>query len=466
MMTTGGQASGRSPRDGDVRGACLDVAERLAAAGGAGTAVAVLLEHGGRLRCAAVAGAAQVRDNLPCDAGAPGRALATARDAAGRPGEGSVLPPGAPETALPVVTGGRVASVVVVGGAAPAGAALLAEARACAAALGSRLAAAPAPAETPARRLLRDLARLSALEAPAEIGAAVLDAALVVTPLDSALLAVRGRDGALRPRWATGPLAGVLRDVPLAMLEDAVRDGASWRTAGSDGAPALAALRERGARTVIAAGLSAGEGEPDGILLGGARRAVRLTTGEAELLELLAAHAAGALRAAGRLATLRRRAESDPLTGLGHHATFHAALAGAHRRPRTAVVLCDLDGFKALNDTRGHLHGDDVLRGVAAALEGALRRGDRLFRIGGDEFAALVAVESAEEAREAGQRLRAAVEDAGLGVSVSVGVAVPGEGEPDHAVLARADRALYRVKATGRDGVAVAEDAAAASPAT
>jgi diguanylate cyclase (GGDEF)-like protein len=465
-MTSGGQVSGCGPRASDVPGACLDVAERLAGAGGPGTAVAVLLERGGRLRCAAAAGAAEVRDRLPLDGGAPGRALATGRDAAGRPGEGSVLPPGAPETALPVVVAGRVAGAVVVGGDAPAAAALLAEARACAAALGQRLAAAGSPPESPARRLLRDLARLSALETPAEIGAAVLDAALAVTPLDSALLAVPGDDGALRPRWATGPLADVLADVPPATLERALRDGASWRTAGPHGPAELAGLRARGARTVVAAGLVAGPAEPEGVLAGAARRAVRLTTGEAELLELLAAHAAGALRAAARVAALRRRAESDPLTGLGHHATFHAALAGAHRRPRTAVVLCDLDGFKALNDTRGHQHGDAVLRGVAAALQGALRRGDRLYRIGGDEFAALVAVEGADDAHEVGQRLRAAVEDADLGVSVSVGVAVPGDGEPDQAVLARADRALYRVKAAGRDGVALAEDAATLGHAT
>ncbi|MEA2324666.1 MAG: hypothetical protein QOD81_4516, partial [Solirubrobacteraceae bacterium] len=77
---------------------------------------------------------------------------------------------------------------------------------------------------------------------------------------------------------------------------------------------------------------------------------------------------------------------------------------------------------------------------------------------GGDEFAALLLVSDAAEALEAGTRLRTALEEAALGVSISVGIAVPRDGESDAALLARADRALYRVKAGGRDGVALADD--------
>jgi diguanylate cyclase (GGDEF)-like protein len=91
-------------------------------------------------------------------------------------------------------------------------------------------------------------------------------------------------------------------------------------------------------------------------------------------------------------------------------------------------------------------------------MSGALRRGDRLFRVGGDEFAALLAVESRDQALGAAMRLRDAVLEARLGVTISVGVAVPQAGETDAAVLARADRALYSVKEGGRDGVALAND--------
>ena len=164
------------------------------------------------------------------------------------------------------------------------------------------------------------------------------------------------------------------------------------------------------------------------------------------------------------MGSLRERAESDPLTGLGHHATFHEALAGSHRRPTTAVVVCDIDGFKLLNDTYGHGHGDRVLCGVADAMSSALRRGDRLFRIGGDEFAGLLAVESREQALGAGRRLREAVVEAAWGSRSRSASPCRSAGEADVALLARADRALYAVKAAGRDGVELANDEPLTAP--
>ncbi|MGZ8635128.1 MAG: diguanylate cyclase domain-containing protein, partial [Solirubrobacteraceae bacterium] len=200
------------------------------------------------------------------------------------------------------------------------------------------------------------------------------------------------------------------------------------------------------------------QGELLGALVLASSEPAVIDTDDVELLEQLATHGAACLRTAELMGSLRERAESDPLTGLGHHATFHEALAGSHRRPTTAVVVCDIDGFKLLNDTYGHAHGDRVLCGVADAMSSALRRGDRLFRVGGDEFAGLLAVDSREQARGAALRLRSAVLEARLGVTVSIGVAVPHAGETDAALLARADRALYSVKAAGRDGVALAND--------
>ena len=80
----------------------------------------------------------------------------------------------------------------------------------------------------------------------------------------------------------------------------------------------------------------------------------------------------------------------------------------------------------------------------------------RLRSMGGDEFAALLAVAGDDEALEAGDRLRAAVVEADLGLTVSIGVAVPVDGESDATLVGRADRALYGVKARGRDGVGLA----------
>jgi diguanylate cyclase (GGDEF)-like protein len=347
--------------------------------------------------------------------------------------------------------------------------------------LAERLGAAHrAPAESAATRMLRHVARLSALQEPEVIARTVLSASLDLMALDAAALLRRAPDGRLHTLASIGPLAAALHAAAPDALE-AIADAAdeTVRVIGpaeapaaieeaTDESPAAApslaaaeagarALAAAGAETLVVVGLVA-EGKSQGILLLASDAAAAAAPADAELLEALAVNAASCLRTADLLGCLRERAATDPLTGLGHHATFHEALAQSHRRPRTAVVLCDVDGFKRLNDTFGHQHGDSVLRGVAAALSDALRRGDSLFRIGGDEFAALLAVSSAEEAVEAGERLRAAVRRAGLGVTLSVGVAVPQRDEPDACVLARADQALYRVKASGRDGVALAAD--------
>ena len=348
--------------------------------------------------------------------------------------------------------------------------------------------ACPPPATSPARRLLSHFARISQLEDDRAIADATVAAVLDVVPLDSAALVRSDRDGALEAVVCAGPLAGALGASPqyeLAALAARARKHTSCFVIespadGNGAAPAhvprralgsphdlldpavTARLHAAGVRALGVVGLHAGDEDADeteGMLLLASRSAAPIPADDAELLEVLAAHAAGALRASERVRKLRERAATDPLTGLGHYATFHEALAGSHRRPTTAVVLCDIDGFKRLNDCFGHQHGDQVLRAVAAALSSALRRGDALFRIGGDEFAVLVAVAGDAEALDAGLRLRDAVHEAGLGVTVSLGVAVPrGDDETDSALLARADRALYRVKEAGRDGVALADD--------
>jgi len=261
---------------------------------------------------------------------------------------------------------------------------------------------------------------------------------------------------------ALGPLGPALAALPphaLDAIANAADDGTASVIIGTRGDLArseLQGLRSAGARELIAVGLVT-NAEARGLLVLAGRTERPVSIDDVELLELLAAHAATCLRTADLMRSLRERAATDPLTGLGHHATFHETLARAHRRPRTAVVLLDLDGFKRVNDTFGHQQGDRVLRAIAGALTGALRRGDSLFRIGGDEFAALLAVSDPEEALEAGMRLRDAVAAADLGVTVSIGVAVPQRGESDATLLARADRALYRVKESGRDGVAIAD---------
>jgi diguanylate cyclase (GGDEF)-like protein len=450
----------------DVGDACRVVVERLAME--EGLLSSVYLARGGRLRCEALSGYWQARDGMPPTAGVIGRAFSTGReivrqDVSTHADYLEASPGVVAEVSVPLRTGRLVVGVLNVESRAPLSGVALRLIRRCAADLGARIAELGGPpAESEAQRLLRHVAGLAALEDVSEIERAVLQAALDLVELDSAMLVRAGDDGLWHPRCATGPLADVLRGAPqpaLRTIADWLQGGTSCFTVGrpqDEGPEALGPLRAEGVGALAALTLAAPGGRGMLVLAGGEPAA--LATDRLELLELLAAHAASVLRTAQALETLRERAATDPLTGLGHHATFHEALASSHRRPRTAVLVCDIDGFKELNDSYGHQHGDDVLRRTAVALGSALRRGDRLFRIGGDEFAALLAVDDDAEALEAGGRLRAAVHAADLGLTVSIGVAVPREGESDTMVLGRADRALYRVKAAGRDGVALADD--------
>jgi len=171
------------------------------------------------------------------------------------------------------------------------------------------------------------------------------------------------------------------------------------------------------------------------------------------LLELLAAQGWMAVE---RLRTLRRlyeRASSDPLTGLRHYGPFGERLAAA-APGRTALLAIDVDEFKAINDRYGHQAGDRALVDLARALEGALRESDDLYRIGGDEFVAVIEVRADPEAVTVAERLCAAARATGR--TVSVGVAVQADGEAAELTLRRADAALYDAKRTGRDAVRVA----------
>ena len=137
-----------------------------------------------------------------------------------------------------------------------------------------------------------------------------------------------------------------------------------------------------------------------------------------------------------------------------------------YQRP-LAYVMLDLDHFKSLNDTYGHLVGDMVLREAAAALAATLRESDTAYRYGGEEFAVLLRETTLDEARRVAERLRTAV--AGVTVTgypvtvtTSVGVAAAVSGMTDQsALVAAADGALYRAKSGGRNRV---EHAEAVSP--
>jgi diguanylate cyclase (GGDEF)-like protein len=158
------------------------------------------------------------------------------------------------------------------------------------------------------------------------------------------------------------------------------------------------------------------------------------------------------------LARLDRLAHTDGLTGLQNRRAWsevlrHTLASATRTGDRVHVVMLDLDGFKAINDTHGHLAGDRLLRELAAAWQPLLREADALARFGGDEFAVLLPGCTEAEAEAIAERLRAA---APPGHTVSAGIAAWDGDEHADELLGRADAALYAAKAGGRDRVSVA----------
>jgi diguanylate cyclase (GGDEF)-like protein len=156
----------------------------------------------------------------------------------------------------------------------------------------------------------------------------------------------------------------------------------------------------------------------------------------------------------------REAAEHDPLTGLLNRRGFEETLARS-RSGEGAVLVCDIDHFKAINDEHGHGTGDEVIVTLARTFETALSAGALAARFGGEEFIGFVPGAGLMAAETMAQRVREAVENAdwrrlGLDrrVTVSIGVARPVAADRTiHDAIARADRALYLAKAAGRNQV-------------
>jgi diguanylate cyclase (GGDEF)-like protein/PAS domain S-box-containing protein len=175
--------------------------------------------------------------------------------------------------------------------------------------------------------------------------------------------------------------------------------------------------------------------------------------------------------------TLRRQAEAevarlattDPLTGVANRRRFLEQLGMELDRGRrfgdvAALLMVDVDNFKAVNDTRGHAAGDAVLQHLAELARLCLRRVDLFGRLGGEEFGILLPGTNRAGAVLFAERFRSQVEGSPaktakglIPVTVSIGLVEfgPGESDPD-AILASADAALYRAKQAGRNRVEVA----------
>jgi diguanylate cyclase (GGDEF)-like protein len=164
--------------------------------------------------------------------------------------------------------------------------------------------------------------------------------------------------------------------------------------------------------------------------------------------------------------TLADLSVTDALTGVGNRRRLDAELETfcAAGKPGGALLLIDIDHFKAFNDRYGHPAGDRCLREVASCLSLNLRRRDLVARFGGEEFAVVLADMTDGEALETANRLRKSVaaqifdvEGEPVTVTVSIGLAeATGQTSPTHLVAA-ADAALYAAKRAGRDQVCVAD---------
>ena len=158
----------------------------------------------------------------------------------------------------------------------------------------------------------------------------------------------------------------------------------------------------------------------------------------------------------------RSLAERDALTRIANRYRLEKCLleecdrAERFRVP-LALVAMDIDDFKPVNDRYGHGVGDQTLIGVAERLESCVRTTDLLARWGGDEFMVVLPASNLDTAKELAERIRRAIKQSpivnDLNVTLSLGIVERRMGESPAALVARADRALYRSKAAGKDGV-------------
>jgi diguanylate cyclase (GGDEF)-like protein len=188
----------------------------------------------------------------------------------------------------------------------------------------------------------------------------------------------------------------------------------------------------------------------------------RYAEDEIRELEELSQRAGPAIENARRFREAKQLADLDALTGLHNRRYFHETLARevarAHRYGRSlALIVFDLDDFKAINDRIGHLAGDAVLAETAERVKDVVRSADVACRVGGDEFSVILPESTTGDADQLYHRLLGAVSSRPVGqagrLSISAGMAELREDDNPTAFFERADEALYRAKERGKGQV-------------
>ncbi len=207
-----------------------------------------------------------------------------------------------------------------------------------------------------------------------------------------------------------------------------------------------------------------------GALALGSSHKAAFTPRDLQLLVSFAATATTALRNAQLHAAVQQQAITDPLTGLYNRRGFtdlaeHELVRAQRFNRPLSMILIDIDHFKEINDSYGHLMGDKILTAVSSNCKAELRQVDIVARYGGDEFIVLLPETSLQEAMPAAERLRARIESLRspfngdtISTTICIGVTELQPGDTLKSLIERTDQALYRAKQSGRNQVGVAQE--------
>ncbi|MBA2444992.1 MAG: diguanylate cyclase [Nocardioidaceae bacterium] len=446
-----------------IRHACGGLTDDLLAAGIELPSVYLLV--GDRLRCFAARGYFQVVDGFPRTAGVIGSVVASGvpvwiPDVREREDFIAAVPNLLGEACVPIVMDGQVVGAVnaeSVGLLSPTSLPLLQRA---AAALATRIAQLGGmPQESLMQRVARAAVELYSLEDPAALESQAIALAMELSEMSSAILARRSATELIVTAGG-GPLRDDLAMFTAAELETIaqwVSEGTSSHFSGLGAPPAYDFLDRAGLRSLAVYPLIAG-GEHTGLLITADTEPQAHLTNIVEALELVAAQVATGLSALEAFQEMRRRAATDPLTGVGNFRAFVGDLSAALEEASDRLVTCvllDVDHFKAVNDSRGHLVGDRLLQDVVAVLCRTVGAGDKVYRLGGDELAVIASCGDQQGATRLAQRLLTAVRT--TGATASAGFACATGAVPSD-LRAQADKALYAAKRAVRDTVRSSDD--------
>ena len=455
--------------------ACVPTTPRLLAALAAAqdlpTAVDAILDHlvslqlprpslylarGDRLRCHGQRGFALVQDGLLMTAGVIGSTYQSGRPIRTLPSDApefiGVVPGIAEEVCVPIRMATEVVGVLNIESTDPLPADALEMVVDCARLFGDRLAALGGPPhESTADQRIRHAARLAAITQADELSGYVVDAACGIARTSSAVMVDLARAEGAGVVAAVGVLGERLRTVPASdwtTIAAQVSYGTSSHTSGDGDGIAFAghkALLEAGARALIIVPVPAADDFRALLVCADSQPGVPGSVA-IERLELLAAHLGNCLQTLGTLEELRGRTMQDPLTGLGNRNWFVAKVqerleAWTWRgRGHFAVMFCDLDGFKDVNDSLGHAAGDQLLVTLANRMRARLRPHELLARLGGDEFALcsdrfLSVSEAVNRATTLPELLAAPFDLEGVEVAISASIGVC-RGQPGRHIAA------------------------------